>query len=62
GCGACHCADAMGGCALDAPALVGVDLDTLTAMVVGEGAHPGGKFNLSDDDVADLQAYLASLE
>ncbi|MCH8967103.1 MAG: cytochrome c [Planctomycetes bacterium] len=60
GCATCHCDDASGGCALDAP-VVGEDIDTLDEWLRGEVPHPGGKFDISDEQLADLQAYLASL-
>jgi mono/diheme cytochrome c family protein len=61
-CGACHCPDATGGCALDAPPLVGAELATLDDFLVGDSVHAGGKFDLTEQDLADLQAYLASLD
>lgn len=61
-CAACHCADAGGGCALDAPSLVGVSTETLDDRLRGDVAHPGGKFNLTNQDITDLQAYLAGLD
>ncbi len=61
GCGACHCADGSGGCALDAPSLSGVAFDTLNEKLRGDTAHAGGKFDLSDQDLMDLQAFLAGL-
>ena len=61
GCGACHCPDATGGCALDAPNLRGVGPDTLEGILVGNEDHPGGKFDMSAQDLADLEIYLASL-
>lgn len=60
-CGACHCADASGGCALEAPSIQGVSTDLLDSKLRGNDAHTGGKFGLSDQDIADLGAYLASL-
>lgn len=60
-CAACHCADAAGGCALDAPALIGAAIETLDDFLVGDAAHPGGKFGFSAQDLADLEAYLAGL-
>lgn len=60
-CSACHCADASGGCALDAPSLQGVSGGVLDAMLRGDDPHPGGKFDLSDQDIADLAAFLSSL-
>ena len=61
-CTTCHCADAGGGCALDAPSLVGAATDTLDDLLRGDADHPGGKFNLTNQEIVDLQAYLASLE
>ncbi len=60
-CAACHCADAGGGCALEAPSLVTVETVTLDDRLRGDADHPGGKFDLADQDVVDLQAYLSSL-
>ena len=60
GCGACHCDDASGGCALGAPALIGVEADELDERLRGDASHPV-KFDLSDNELADLQAYLGSL-
>lgn len=60
-CAVCHCADAGGGCALDAPSLVGVEAARLDEMLRGAGAHPGGKFDLGDQDIGDLEAYLSSV-
>lgn len=60
-CTPCHCADAAGGCALSAPSLVGVATETLDDRLRGDVEHPGGKFNLTNQDIVDLQAYLASL-
>ena len=61
-CAPCHCADAAGGCALSAPSLVGVATETLDDRLRGDVAHPGGKFNLTNQDIVDLQAYLSSLD
>lgn len=60
-CGACHCADASGGCALDAPSLHDASAEMLNSRPRGDGEHTGGKFDLSDQDISDLGAYLASL-
>ncbi len=60
-CAACHCADAAGGCALDAPSLIGKGIERLTDILVGDAAHPGGKFGFSTQDLVDLEAYLAGL-
>ena len=59
-CAACHCAAASGGCALSGPPIVGVTAGTLDGVLRGDQAHPA-KVELSDQDLADLQAYLASL-
>lgn len=61
-CAACHCADAAGGCALDAPSLVGVATETLDDRLRGDAAHAGGKFNLTDQDIVDMQAYFDRLD
>lgn len=58
-CAACHCADASGGCALSAPPIAGVASDTINARLRGDATHPL-KIELTDQDLADLQAYLAS--
>ncbi len=61
-CAPCHCADAAGGCALSAPSLVGVAIDTLDDRLRGDVDHPGGKFSLTNQEIVDLQAYLAGLD
>jgi mono/diheme cytochrome c family protein len=61
-CAACHCADASGGCAASAPAVVGADVDTLRNRLQGDTPHTGGKFaDLSAQDLADVEAFLADL-
>lgn len=60
-CTACHCEDAVGGCALAAPSLVGESTESLDDRLRGGGLHAGGKFDLTDQDIFDLHAYLASL-
>ncbi|MCH8148885.1 MAG: hypothetical protein IH987_13045 [Planctomycetes bacterium] len=62
GCGGCHCADASGGCALDAPALLDVEVETLDEFLRGDTPHTGGKYDLSDQEILDLQVYLGGLE
>lgn len=59
-CASCHCADASGGCLLDAPSLVGVSAQLLQEFVVGDAAHPA-KRDWTDGDIANVEAYLASL-
>ena len=61
GCGSCHCADAGGGCALDAPALHDADGETLDEFLRGDTPHQGGKHDLTDQDIHDLQAFLGGL-
>ncbi len=60
GCAACHCADATGGCALSAPSLIDVDVDTLNAKLRVNGPHFGIDTGLGDQQIADLQAFFAS--
>ncbi len=60
-CAACHCADAAGGCALSAPTLIGVATETLDERLRGDAAHAGGKLDLTDQDIVDMQAYLDRL-
>ncbi len=60
-CSACHCADASGGCALSAPALVGAEASTLSDFLGGVSSHAGGQLELGEQDLLDLEAYLASL-
>lgn len=61
-CSACHCAEATGGCALSAPSLVGVTITTVDDRLRGDVDHPGGKFNLTNQDIVDVQAYLSGLD
>lgn len=60
GCAGCHCDDASGGCALDAPALAGLALEVLDETLLGDAHHPV-KPALSSQDLIDLEAYLGSL-
>ncbi len=60
-CSACHCADAGGGCALSAPAVVGAAVELLDTFLRGAESHVGGTFPFDDQDLADLAAYLQSL-
>jgi mono/diheme cytochrome c family protein len=60
GCASCHCDNAGGGCALEAPGLLGVQLDALGDSLRGDSTHPVSS-TLSDQDLVDLEAYLASL-
>ncbi len=60
GCGSCHCDDASGGCALEAPPIVGILIDDLNERTQGSADHPI-KIDITNQDLADLDAYLASL-
>jgi cytochrome c553 len=59
-CMGCHCADATGGCVAGAPRVVGVAAETLDARLRGAATHPI-KPLLTDQDIVDLEAFLASL-
>lgn len=59
-CASCHCDDAGGGCALSAPSLVGVDVIAVDDRLRGTKSHSGGKFELTDQEIVDLVAFLAS--
>lgn len=59
-CASCHCADATGGCLLDAPGVVGATATVLGEFVRGEASHPA-KRDWTDQEVVDAEAYLASL-
>ena len=58
-CAACHCADATGGCIAGASGLVGGSAETLDQFLRGDAPHPSS--DLSDQEIVDLEAYLASL-
>jgi len=60
GCAACHCPDAVGGCALSAPGLAGVTAGRIDDVLRGDAFHPI-KVDVSDQQVADLAAYFESL-
>ena len=60
GCWVCHCEDARGGCALDAPSNRNASFELLDAILRGDAEHAGGKFNLSDQELQQLEAFLAS--
>lgn len=62
GCQFCHCPDARGGCSsLNAPNIQGKPYETVNDRTRGSAAHPGGKFNFTDQEVADIVAHLATL-
>ncbi len=61
-CFACHCDDASGGCLPGAPGILGGDSAMLQEWLQGGTPHTGGKFpDLTDQDIADLEAFLADL-
>lgn len=58
-CAVCHCDDGSGGCLPGSPDIRITDIDTLSAVLVGERFHSGGKTpNLTDRDIADMVAFL----
>lgn len=59
-CAGCHCADGKGGCALNAPAIIGADAARLAGAFAETSGHPV-KPVLSEQELADLAAYLDSL-
>lgn len=61
-CQSCHCPDASGGCRLSAPNIQGRPYDLIDARTRDpDVAHPGGKFTFTDQDIADIAAFLAVL-
>ena len=59
-CAGCHCADAVGGCLPTAPGLIGASAELNDEYLRGDATHPT-KPDLSDQEIVDLAAYLASL-
>lgn len=60
GCGGCHCDDATGGCALSAPSIIAAEVPMVDDLLRGGASHPV-KPAVSDQDIADLAAWLATL-
>ncbi|MGB2984628.1 MAG: hypothetical protein WBE26_01985 [Phycisphaerae bacterium] len=58
-CAGCHCADASGGCLPGATGLVGASAESLDEFLRGGASHPSS--DLTDQEIVDLEAYLASL-
>jgi len=58
GCGGCHGADANGGFG---PSLHGVPADEIFQKLSGAVSHVGGTFDVTEQDAADVEAYIASL-
>ncbi len=62
-CQSCHCPDADGGCRLLAPSVQGKTYEAIHGRTRDTSVqHPGGKFDFTAQDVADLEAYLAALD
>ena len=60
-CADCHCVAATGWCGYEAPNIQGKTYADLDAQVREISAnHTGGQFGLSDQDVADIAAFLAT--
>lgn len=60
-CAACHCADAGGGCAANAPSIVGEESDEIFGLLSGAEEHPGGTVaGVTQADADDLAAWLAT--
>ncbi len=58
GCAACHAADGSGG---SGPDIQGVAVQTLDVFLIGAETHVGGKQpDLTDQDLADIAAFLGS--
>jgi len=61
-CARCHCPDGRGGCGRQAPRIAGIEYEKIDERLRGATFHPGGKFQLDDQQVADLHAYVAGLQ
>ncbi len=59
-CAVCHCADGAGGCLPGAPPLTGVSAEVLDELLRGDAPH-ASKVDLTNQEIVDLEAYLASL-
>ncbi len=61
-CYLCHCEDARGGCLAAALNIQGATFQMVDDRTRGATSHPGGKFSeFTDQDVADIAEFLASL-
>ncbi len=58
-CAVCHCADASGGCLPGTPSVVSASAESLDELLRGGGTHPPS--NLTNQEIVDLEAYLATL-
>jgi|GEM_PF-3391337 len=62
-CQSCHCTDAGGDCRLRAPDIQRTTYDVIDTRTRDTSIqHPGNKFDLTDQDIADLEAYLATFD
>lgn len=59
-CAVCHCADGAGGCLPGAPPVTGVSAEVLDELLRGDAPH-ASKVDLTNQEIVDLEAYLASL-
>ena len=59
-CAVCHCADGAGGCLSGSPPVTGVSAQVLDEFLRGDAPH-ASKVDLTDQEIVDLEAYLASL-
>ena len=60
-CADCHCTAATGWCGYEAPNIQGKTFADIDAQVREVSAnHTGGQFGLSDQDVEDIAAFLAT--
>ena len=58
-CGGCHCADGSGNCLPGAGPVIGASAEALDEYLRGSAGHVPS--DLSDQEIVDLEAYLASL-
>lgn len=59
-CSACHCADGSGGCLPGAPSIIGASAELLDEFP-GGGGGSHVPFDLTNQDIVDLEAFLATL-
>jgi hypothetical protein len=58
-CGGCHCPDGSGDCLPGAGPVIGASAETLDEYLRGSAGHVPSA--LTDQEIVDLEAYLASL-
>ena len=62
-CQSCHCSDGSGGCRLLAPNIQAIGYDMIDDRVRNTAVqHPGSEFDFTDQDIADIEAFLATFE